>query len=194
MHHFTARLLVLLLLVSAAETALPADALASADPFANFSRFKTFNFVEEPATDGRDYRSLETTYLRTAVTYELTDRGLILGDQPDIVVNFSIETRETLSSRTTPGVRYAPGRVPYSGVYGAGWGMTHQTRIDQYTEGRLNIDLIDPAARLLIWQGSTQKVLTERDYQNTKKTLTRAVMEIFSGFPIAPVDDLVWPE
>ena len=194
MHHFIARLVVLLLLVSAAGTALPADAVASADPLADFSRFKTFNFVEEPATDGRDYRSLETTYLRTAVTYELTDRGLILSDQPDIVVNFSIETREKLSKRITPTVRHAPGYVPYYGAYAPGWGMSHQTRIDQYTEGRLNIDLIDPAARRLIWQGSTQKVLTQRDYQNTKKTLTRAVMEIFSRFPIAPVDELVWPE
>ena len=194
MSHFIARLLVLLLLVSAAETAVSADAVASADPLAEFSRFKTFNFVEEPATDGRGYRSLETTYLETAVTYELTERGLTLSDQPDIVVNFSIETREKLSSRITPAVRYAPGYVPYHGVYGPGWGMTHQTRIDQYTEGRLNIDLIDPAARRLIWQGSTQKALTERDYQNARKTLTRAVMDIFSRFPIAPLDEYRWPE
>lgn len=194
MHHFIARLVVLLLLVSAAKTALPADTVASADAFADFSRFKTFNFVEEPTTDDRDYRSLETTYLRTAVTYELTDRGLVLSDQPDIVVNFSIETREQLSSRITPTVRYAPGYVPYYGVYAPGWGMTHQTRIDQYTEGRLIIDLIDPAARRLIWQGSTQKALTDRDYQNAKKTLSRAVMDIFSRFPIAPVDEYRWPE
>ena len=73
----------------------------------------------------------------------------------------------------------------YDDVYSGGWGMTHQTRIDQFTEGTLKIDLIDNEQRKMVWQGSTRGRLTKKDLENAQAVLDAAVVEIFQKFPIA---------
>ncbi len=70
-------------------------------------------------------------------------------------------------------------------MYYDGWQTTHSTRIDQYTEGKLNIDAIDVSSRKLVWQGSTQGRLTKKDFENAQAVLNEAVIEIFQKFPIA---------
>ena len=78
------------------------------------------------------------------------------------------------------------GYDPYYDVYYDGWGTSHETRIDQYTEGKLDIDLNDVKQRKLVWQGTTKGRLTKKDYANAQKTLDEAVVEIFTQFPITP--------
>ena len=78
------------------------------------------------------------------------------------------------------------GYDPYYDVYYDGWAASHTTRIDQYTEGKLNIDVIDPRERKLIWQGSISGRLTKKDYENAQAVLDESVVEIFKKFPVAP--------
>jgi hypothetical protein len=157
---------------------------SNADPSVDFSQIRTYGFIEAPDTDGERYQSLETGFLVAAVSREMSARGLELSGNPDVLVNFSIETQEKIRSRSTPNVGYGVGYDPYYDAYYDGWGATHTTRIDQYTEGKLNIDLIDPRARRLIWQGSTQGRLTQKDMENAELTLNTAVSEVFQQFPI----------
>jgi len=161
------------------------NTVSSAAPSVDFSALKTFGFVKIADTDGNEYQSLETQYLRTAITRELTARGWSQDGSPDVVVNFSIETQEKVRSRSVPTGGYGMGYDPYYDAYYDGWGMGHQTMIDQYTEGKLNIDLIDPAQRQMIWQGSTKGRLTKKDLENAEATLNAAVVEIFTQFPVA---------
>jgi hypothetical protein len=160
------------------------NVVSSAAPEVDFSQLKTFDFVRVADTDGQEYQSLVTTYLRNAVTRELTARGMTQNAQPDVMVNFSIETQEKVRSRSVPTGGYGVGYDPFYDAYYDGWGATHQTMIDQYTEGRLNIDLIDPAVRKMIWQGSTSGRLTKQDYENAEATLNGAVAEIFAAYPV----------
>ena len=89
-----------------------------------------------------------------------------------------------MRSRSVPSAGYGVGYDPYYDAYYDDWGMNHQTQISQYTEGKLEIDLIDREARRMIWQGSTKGTLTEKDYQNAQVTLNDAVTEIFKQFPV----------
>ena len=172
--------LAALLIVSCSSS----NTVSSADPSVDFGQLKTYGFMAVADTDGKEYQSLETGYLRAAIGRELDSRGLNISDDPDVLVNFSIETQEKIVSRPTAGGNYGGMYDPYYDAYYDGWGMNHQTRIDQYTEGKLNIDLIDPQARKMVWQGSTSGRLTQKDYENAQQTLNEAVVEIFTQFPM----------
>ncbi len=158
---------------------------SNVDPSADLSSYYTYAFLRDLATDkGADYGSLETTYLRNAVAAQLQSMGMTEDRRdPDILINFSIETQEKIQSRSVPtgygGVGYDPF---YDGYYYGGWRATHTTRIDQFTEGRLIIDAIDPDARKLVWQGTTKGRLTTKAMQNMEETLSAAVNEIFAKF------------
>lgn len=174
-----------LLLVFLITSCTTSNTVSSVDPSADFSQYKTYDFAKTLDTDGAQYQSLESGYLRTAVSRELESRGYSQSDQPDLVINFSIETEEKIVQRNVPRAGGGIGYDPFYDAYYDDWGMTHETRIDQYTEGKLNIDLIDAQAHKVVWQGSTKGRLTKKDYENAQVTLNKAVTEIFLQFPEA---------
>lgn len=161
------------------------NTVSSVDPTVNMGQYKTYSFTEILDTDGKQYQSMETGILMAATSRELEARGFSKSDQPDVLINFSIEAEEKVRSRSVPtgGVGMMGYDPFYGDVYGGGWGMSHQTRIDQYTEGKLNIDLVDNQARKVVWHGSTKGRLTKKDYENVQATLEEAVTEIFLQFP-----------
>lgn len=158
--------------------------VSSQDPNFDFASIRTFDFVSTPGSDGGSYESLETNFLRSALTRELTARGIRQAANPDVLVNFSLRTQEKVQTRTVPRSAYVGAYDWYDDVYYDGWGMSHQTRIDQYTEGQLYIDVIDPTARAMVWQGSTKGRLTQEMMANAQQTLDAAVAEIMLQFPI----------
>lgn len=181
------RLLVTALIgLLAAACASSPKTMVVADPNLDLSRFNTYGFTPIIDTDGNQYQSLETGFLKDSVSRELEARGFrkATDSTPDLLVNFSIETQEKVRSRPGPSMGYGAMYDPvFDDVYYGGWGMTHTTRIDQYTEGKLIIDLVDPVQRKLIWQGSTKGRLTQKDLENAQQVLDGAVVEIFTQFP-----------
>ncbi|MEM8769876.1 MAG: DUF4136 domain-containing protein [Pseudomonadota bacterium] len=159
--------------------------ISSADPTFDFTAIRTYDFVPHAGTDGNEYQSLETSYLRNAMTRELERRGLTHSDSnPDVMVNFAIQTQEKVRSYSVPRTGYVGAYDYYDDIYYDGWGVTHQTRIDQYTEGTLKIDLIDHQARKLVWQGSASGRLTREMLANAQETLDLTVVEIMEQFPL----------
>jgi Domain of unknown function (DUF4136) len=151
------------------------------DMSVDFSAYKTYAFMADLATDKEAYQSLESTFLKEAVAREMSKSGLQqVAADPDLLINFSIETQEKIRSRSVPTGGYGIGYDPYYDVYGAGWGMGHTTEIDQYTEGKLIIDAIDVEMKKIVWQGSTKGRLTTKAMDNYKDTLGAAVEEIFN--------------
>ena len=175
-----AKLVVLAFLTTTLVACSSTPATSNADPTVDFSKYKTYAFMADLATDKSSYQSLETTYLKESVSREMKKLGLQqVADNPDLAINFSIETQEKVTSRSVPTGGVGIGYDPYYDVYYDSWGMNHTTRIDQYTEGKLNIDAIDVASRKLVWQGSTKGRLTSKAKANYEVTLDEAVKEIF---------------
>lgn len=149
------------------------------DPAADIGSFRTYNFVQPLGTDRAGYSSLESQFLRTAVNRELSARGFQLSDNPDMLVNFYIESRERLQATTTS----APG---FGGFYGfrryGVWGG-YETRITQFTEDTLIVDLVDARRSQLVWEGIAVDRVREQDLRNRQNSFDRAVAQIFAEFP-----------
>lgn len=172
---------------SALIAACSSPTVSDVDPTADFSKFQTYAFLSDVAEDKSPYESLERAHLKNAVGREMNSRGYRHDDDdPDLLVNFAVETEEKLQTRTVPTGGYGIGYDPFFDVYTTGWGMSHTTRIDQYTEGRLEIDVIDVDARKVIWQGTTKGRLSQKAMENYQTTLNEAVTEIFAQFPVTP--------
>ena len=166
-------------------TACASPTVTDVDPNADFSSYKTFAFLSDVASEKQPYESLERAHLKASVGREMMARGYVHDNAgPDLLINFAIETQEKLKTRTVPTSGYAIGYDPFFDVYDVGWGMSHTTRIDQYTEGTLEIDLIDVDERRMIWQGRTKGRVTQKDMINFKSTLDEAVADIFEQFPV----------
>ena len=160
--------------------------VSSQDSSIDFSRYRTYAFLADLAEDQAYYQSLDTTHLKESVSREMNARGFEqVSDDPDLVINFAVETQEKMRTRQVPTGGYGVGYDPFYDVYYDGWGASHTTQIDQFTEGKLNIDAIDVESRKLVWQGSTKGRITRKDEQNWQQTLDGAVIEIFTQFPVA---------
>ncbi len=55
--------------------------------------------------------------------------------------------------------------------------------VQQYTEGRLSIDIYDVAEHKPVWHGAATKRITDSMRENPNETITEIVTEILAGFP-----------
>lgn len=161
------------------------NTFANADPTVDFSQYKTFGFFETLSTDKAQYQSLVSNFLMVAVAQELDMRGLTYDEvNPQLRVNFYINTQEKIKSRSVPtaGGGYYGYRDPFYDPWG-GYGG-YETRVTQYTEGTLNIDVVDAATKTLVWEGSVAGKLTDKDIRNMEQTVDEAVAAVMDSFPI----------
>ena len=87
------------LMVACASTT---DSYANVDPAADFSSYKTYGFVDSPASNSQDYESLETSFLKVAVAQQMDARGYHYAKEPDLLLNFYIHTKEKSQTYSTP--------------------------------------------------------------------------------------------
>jgi hypothetical protein len=165
------------------------NTFSNADPGVDFSQYKTFGYFSTLSTDNPQYQSLVSNFLKVAVAQELVVRGLDHDEEnPDLRVNFYINTKDKIKTRSVPtaGGGYYDYRDPFYDPWGGygGMGVTYQTQVDQYTEGTLNIDVVDSKTNKLVWEGSVVGRLTEKDVRNMEQTVDEAVAEVMVNFPI----------
>jgi hypothetical protein len=161
------------------------------DPEANFARFSTYNFAPEARADDEQYTSLLTKNLKYAISQEMENRGYRRSDEPDLLVNFKVRTREKIDVHETPVMRPSPFYTPYPyphyysyrfGLYNPWPYYAYQTRVVQYTEGTLSIDLIDAPAKQLVWEGAAIGRVRE-DRENMPEYIKEVVASIFKKYP-----------
>jgi hypothetical protein len=167
------------LLLAACQTA--PRVRAEAAPGTDLARYSTFGFFEKLGTDQHGYTSIATAHLKQAVTRELESRGLHQAENPDLLVNFYVQTKDKIESYPgTVGFGYSP-----FGWRGVGWGVGYGSAdIRSYTEGTLTIDLVDRQKNSLAWQGVAVGRLTESALKKTEATVNNAVGAIFAKFPV----------
>jgi hypothetical protein len=155
------------------------------DHAADFSRYRSFGFEPRLGTDTAGYDTLTTQRLKAAVTREMTARGYTHAEaNPDLLVNFSARLQNKIDVNTTP---VPMGYYGYRrGLYGPWPGYAMTTDVDQYTEGTLNIDLIDAARKEMVWEGVAVGEVTEREV--SEETLNKVVAQIFAKYPFRAAD------
>ena len=92
------------------------------DNKADFSVYRTYGFPKETGTDRGGYSTLVTSYFKSSVATAMEARGYkYSAENPDLLVNFFMNTRDRTEVRPNVGVGY--GYYGYrDGLYG-GWPM-----------------------------------------------------------------------
>ena len=159
------------------------NTFSQADPSTDFTQYRTYAFYDNPATNNAEYESLVTNFLKVSVAQQLDARGMNYDpSNPDIVVNFFLNTKEKVRSRSVPTMS---GYYGYRDPFYDPWpGYAYETRIDQYTEGTLNIDVADVARKKLVWEGSVVGKITDEFVRNLEQGLDQAVADIFENYPV----------
>jgi len=148
----------LLTLILAGCAASGPTIMVNTTPGANLSGFETFNFIQPLGTD-RDNgaRTPMSSMLMTAMTRELTNRGMTQSDSPDLLVDFFVTTEDRMDVRTTrSSSMHSVHRSHWGRSSGFSTWPSYQTTVRQYTQGTLLVDLIDPAANALVAEGAAQ--------------------------------------
>src|SRR5688572_6189689 len=86
----------------------------------DFSVYRTYGFPKETGTDRGGYSTLVTSYFKNAISTAMEARGYKYAEEnPDLLVNFFMNTRERTEVRPNVGAGY--GYYGYrEGLYG-GW-------------------------------------------------------------------------
>jgi hypothetical protein len=190
-HNVNCRYIIIaatLLFVSGCATA--PDIMVNQDPAANFGDYNTYGFPAELPTDKAGYGSLLSQYLKTAVSREMDARGYKHADNPDLLVNFYVHTQEKIKTSQTPasstyygyrGSRYGAWGGGY-GTWGGYGGSGYETRVTQYTEGTLNVDVIDNQRGQLVWEATMVGKVSKDLRENLEPKVDEAISELFQSY------------
>ncbi len=170
---------------------------AERDKAVDFSQYRTFAFADPLGTDREGYQTIVSQYLKAATRRELEARGLRLVEaNPQMLVNFSGKLNEKFRTSTAPStaITFGYGHGGYygyrSGIYTTWPLYGPETRVDSYTEGTLNIDIIDAAKKQMIWEGVAVGRVTEETMENLQPKINEAVAAIFVNYPIQSASQL----
>ena len=157
-------------------------------PGTDFTTYKTFGFVGTLGTDRAGYRSIVSQQLIIDTQRELEARGFVRSDAaPQLLVNFSANLVDALQVSPAPPPVYLGGYYGYRGGLYSTWPMYGGNTVTQYTQGTLNIDIVDAGHKQLVWEGVVTDSVTQQDLDNLPAALNKAVIAAFAKFPIAAI-------
>lgn len=150
------------------------------DPGADFSSYKSYSFVKLTGTDQAHYQSLITQHFKTALRREMDARGYLYSEsEPDLLVNFNARLDDKIRVSSYPSTSMYYG---YRG-YGAWGGYGSYTDVRQYTQGTVNIDLIDARRQQLVWEGVVVGTVREDALDNLGPRIAEVVRLIMAEYP-----------
>ncbi len=153
----------------------------------DFNQYQTFAFAESMNPQGEEYLTLVDKYLRQAIREELLARGLresAAAQESDLMVAYHVQTRDKTEVYSRP--RLHTGYYGYRGFHGYTYGMGYGTdiRTRHYTEGTLNIDVVDRSQKQLIWEGVAVGRLQEINNETLESEINKVVARIFKHYPL----------
>jgi hypothetical protein len=176
---------VLVAIAALAGCASGPDVRGDYDRAADFSKYKTYNFLSETGNDA-EFKSIAQQMLQQAASREMESRGYVKAQDPDLLINFKGKLEEKTDIQSTPAPYYGPS-YGYRGWHGApygayGYGGTEVTT-RRYNVGTLVMDVIDREKRVAVFQGGLEDVVTKKMMEDKQGTLNNAVAAIFAKYP-----------
>lgn len=155
------------------------------DAQANFAQFRTFAFADPLGTDKAGYSSLVTERLKTATRLQMEQRGYVLDVKaPDLLVNFLTQVSTKSEYVPPPPMPWGPNYYGYRmGFYGPWAGYQFGPEVIQYTQGVLNIDLVDATQKQLVWEGVATTVINDLQQASSEAFIGPLVADIFKRYP-----------
>jgi len=152
------------------------------DKTADFSVYRTYGFPKETGADRGGYATLVTSYFKNAVSTAMEARGYkYSAENPDLLVNFYMNTRERTEIRPAPEAGYG-----YYGYRRGFYGAWYDDRTINYQVGTISLDIVDAAKKQLIWEGVSEGRVSEEALANPKVTVNGVVTEMMRQYPGKP--------
>ena len=178
-------LLAALLLGLLAACATGPRVSTDSDPRADFAAYRTFAFYSPMAIEDKGYASLVSGRMKEAARREMEARGYRYSESdPDLWLNINAYMQRRTDVSTIPDVDYA---YYYSYRYRGYVAVPFwhdRTTVHRYTEGTMNIDLVDVRRNALVWEGiavgrvSRNQAAAERD-----AAIDSTIAAIFAQYP-----------
>lgn len=147
------------------------------DKGTDFSAYKTYNFVVEVAEIPMN--DLNKNRLLTSIEKELSAKGLLKSDDPDLIVDIQLNTRMEQSATTHSSYYGGYGRRGYR--RGGGFGTSY-TSIDTYVVGTVIINLVDNEKNVMVWQGIGEGTV-DFEAKNREEKIEENIAKILNGYP-----------
>jgi len=124
------------------------------DPQADFGRYRSFAFYSPLAIEAQGYSTPTSSRIKAAARAQMEARGYAYDPaSPDLWVNLNAYLRERQDVTTMPEVDYAFYYSYRARSYVAVPYWRDRTDVRRYTEGTLNVDLVDARQNRLVWTG-----------------------------------------
>ena len=159
------------------------DVYSDYDKNTDFSNFKTYAFYKK-GIDRVEISDLDKRRILRAIERELNAKGMVLSDDPDVLVNIFTKSREKIDVYTNNYFGWYPWcyGVGY-GFYGPPYGFGY-TNVSSSTEGTLFIDLIDARKKELAWQGIGTGILSySKSVEKKEAMINDFVTQIMTAYP-----------
>jgi hypothetical protein len=157
------------------------------DHTADFSQYKTYAFFNPMGIENPNYSSIYGSIFRDAISKEMESRGYRMSDNPDLLINVSGRLQDKTKVTTTADPYMAGGYYGYRrGAYGAWGGYPYGTTtyVSNYTEGTINVDIFDRAAKRMVWEGvAVGRVQDSRTNEETRQKIYAGIQEMFAAYP-----------
>jgi Domain of unknown function (DUF4136) len=164
-------------------SAFAQDVRYNYDRSADFSKFKTYKWVE--VKEGGKLPQLAEQQLKSAIDAELAKKGLhsVEGDADLLVAYQAAIGQEKQFNSYTSGT--GPG-WGYGGGWGGGWGGSSITTGQTTTihTGSIGFDMYEAGKQQLVWRGEASKTLdTKAKPDKVQKNLTKGVAKLLKNYP-----------
>lgn len=177
--------LALLLAACASKPMIKSDYDRSVD----FSEYKTYGFYSPLGIEGPNYSTIFGSVFREAISREMNARGYSQSENPDLLINVSarMEDKTKVTTTTDP--------FPMGGYYGyragfydpwIGYGYGTSTHVSQYTEGTVNVDVVDARQKKMVFEGvGVGRLQNKKTNEEVREAINNGVARMFEGYPVA---------
>ncbi len=153
----------------------------------DFSQYTTYGFFNPMGIENPNYSSIYGSIFRDSISKEMESRGYKMSDNPDLMINVSGRLQDKTKVTTTSDPYMGGGYYGYRrGAYGAwgGYGYGTQTHVSNYTEGTVNVDMVDRAMKRMVWEGvAVGRIDEKRTNEESRTNIYAGIQEMFAGYP-----------
>ena len=154
----------------------------------DFSQYKTYNYYSPMGIENPNYSSLLGQMFRDAIDAQMLPKGYVKSDSPDLLINVSarLEDKTKVTTTSSPAM-YGGGYYGYrGGMYDpwGGYGYGTSTNVSQYTEGTINVDMVDIDQKRMVWEGVAIGRIDEKQKSGElRQDIMDGLAEMFANYP-----------
>jgi len=161
--------------------------LSDYDQKANFSEYKSYAFYKT-GIDKVQISDLDKKRILRAIETEMTSRGFVKSESPDILINIFTKEQERVDVYNNNFGWGGMGGWGWGGYGGwgpgYGWGWGGGSMVSTSTEGSLYIDLVDTKSKQLVWQGKGEGTLANtKNIKKKEQRIKEFVSQIMKQYP-----------